>query len=170
MSRTVPPTGQPMGGPPMGPTDGDDALSRWDNEGGATSRPGAGRRLRFLIVSADPQISLSLAAALDGIGHQACALALTNDQAARSARTCHPDMIIADAYLEDDERLTGMAPMMRALFVPCMVNAGGVVPHSLLRPGAVVLRRPFRVSDLTRAIRLTLENAGASSTGYHDTP
>lgn len=144
---------------PLVPIAGREALSRWDNEGGAVFRPGTGRCLRFLIVSADPQMSLSLAASLNGMGHRACAVALTNDQALTSAGTCHPDMIIADAYLDDDARLAEMAPVMRALFVPRMYNDGMPVPRSLLRPGAVVLRRPFRENDLVRAIRLTLETA-----------
>lgn len=144
---------------PMVRPAGREALSRWDNEGGAVSRPGTGRSLRFLIVSADPLISLSLAAALDRIGHQPCAVALTNDQAVRSAGACHPDMIIADAYLDDDARLMGMAPTMRALFVPGTFTGDTPVPHGLLRPGALVLRRPFRVNDLIRAIRLTLQMA-----------
>jgi hypothetical protein len=144
---------------PAARPEGREALSRWDSEGGAVSRPGTGRSLRFLVVSADPLISLPLATSLNGIGHQVCAIALTNDQAVKSAAICHPDMIIADAYLEDDARLIDMAPVVRALFVPRMFNDGMPVPRSLLRPGAVVLRRPFRASDLIRAIRLTLKAA-----------
>lgn len=139
--------------------DGRDALSRWDSEGRAVSRPGTGHSLRFMVVSADPLISLPLVAALNGIGHQVCAIALTNDQAVRSATTSHPDMIIADACLDDDDRLMEIAPIARALFVPRMFNDGMPVPRSLLRPGAVVLRRPFRTNDLIRTIRLTLEAA-----------
>lgn len=138
-------------------TAGREALSRWDNEGGALSRPGIGRSRSFLIVSADPLVSLSLAASLAGIGHHVCAVALTNDQAVRSASLCHPDMIIVDAYLDDDPRLMVMAPVIRALFVPRMFNNGLPVPPVLLRPGAVVLRRPFRAKDLIRAIQLRRE-------------
>lgn len=136
---------------------GPEALSRWVNEGGSLSQPGTGRNLRLLIVSDDPLISLSLAAALHRIGHQACAIALTNDQAVRSANACRPDMVITDAYLKDDAQLMALAPVMRVLVVPRMFNDGMPIPRSLLRPGAVVLRRPFRVNDLIRAIRLTLE-------------
>lgn len=144
---------------PTAPVAGREALSRWVNEGGALSRPGTGRNLRLLIVSADPLISLSLAAALNRLGHQTCAVALTNDQAVRSADICRPDMIIADAYLKDDEQLMALAPVMRVLFVPRVFHGGTPGPCSLLRPGAVVLRRPFRANDLIRAIRLTLEAA-----------
>lgn len=131
-----------------------DALSRWDNEGGALQSPDRTQSLRILIVAGDPLISLPLAVALGDLGHEVRFIALSNDQAARLGTASPPDLIIADAYLEDDERLTATAPVMRALFVPRLFDFG-----VSLRPGAMVLRRPFRTNDLRRAIRQTMEKA-----------
>lgn len=145
--------------PPTPVTLARDALSRWDNEGGAPSPAvDAVKPLVILVVAADPVMSLSLSAALTGMGHEVSALALTIAQAVSSARHSHPDLIIVDAFM-DDCPLAGLAPVLRALIVPRMFNDGAALPRPSLRPGSLVIRRPFRATDLARAIRQTIDMA-----------
>lgn len=136
-----------------------DALSRWDNEGGAPSPPvDVGKPLMILVVAGDPVMSLSLSVALTSMGHEVSALALTITQAVSSARHSRPDLIIVDAFM-DDCPLAGLAPVMRVLIVPRMFNDGASLPRPSLRPGSLVIRRPFRTADLAHAIRQTMDMA-----------
>ncbi|MFV3132031.1 hypothetical protein [Niveispirillum sp. KHB5.9] len=137
-----------------------DPLARWDNEGGAIPKAmDTARNLRIVIAEDEPQIALQLSTILHAMGHEICAIVRTTSQAISAAHRFRPDLIIMDAHLPCIPTFIGSAPILRALFVPRLFNDGMPLPRPLVRPDAVVIRKPFRATHLARAIQQAMDKA-----------
>jgi CheY-like chemotaxis protein len=79
-----------------------------------------------------------------------------------AAVRCRPDLMIVDAHLMDGNGVSAVAAILRAGFVPHVFVSGDPLREQLFAPGSVVLQKPFRESDLVRAIGSALAaEAGA---------
>lgn len=115
---------------------------------------------RILIVEDDEVIATLIAEVLEGMDHGVCAVESTEAGAVAAAIRCVPDLMIVDARLTQGSGVAAMATILRSGFVPHVFISGDALGVPALPPGAVVIRKPFRVPDLARAIQRAL-GAGA---------
>jgi two-component system, response regulator PdtaR len=130
-------------------------LNGSDAGGGATPITA----LRVLVVDDDVLIGNLLAEVLVGMGHAVCAIAATEDDAVAAAARCRPDLMIVDGRLRDGSGVGAVEKILRFGPVPHVFLSGDVSRVRALRPGAVVVQKPFGISDLARAIQRALEKA-----------
>lgn len=108
--------------------------------------------LRILIVEDDAIIAMALADLLKGMGHEVCAVAETEPDAVAAARRCNPDLMIVDANLYEGSGISAVAKILLGGFVRHLFMTGD--PFAVLEqvPDAIILRKPFKIHDLTLAI------------------
>jgi two-component system, response regulator PdtaR len=132
------------------------------NKGG----PGKGseplRAVRVLVVEDEAVVAMLLAEVLVGMGHGVCAIEATEADAVAAAVRCRPDLMIVDAQLGDGSGVSAVEEILRTGFVPHVFVSGDALRVHALRPSAVVIQKPFRESDLARAIQCALGAAAAS--------
>lgn len=114
---------------------------------------------RVLVVEDDAVIATLLAEVLEGMGHDVCAIEATEADAVAAANRCRPDLMIVDARLGDGSGVSAVEEILRAGFVPHVFVSGDALRVQALRPGALVIQKPFRESDLARAIQHALGGA-----------
>ena len=117
------------------------------------------RALRILVVEDEAVIAMLLAEVLTGMGHHVCAIAATEAKAVAAAVRCRPDLMIVDARLRDGSGVAAVEEILRTGFVPHVFVSGDPLRVQALRPGAVVIQKPFFKSDLVRAIQRALDAA-----------
>jgi two-component system, response regulator PdtaR len=130
------------------PRDRFEALTR---EGGA----GAGepsKPARILVVEDDAQIGAALAEMLDLMGHEVCAIEATQVDAVKAAARCKPDLMIVDVRLGDGDGVSAVAEILRNGFIAHVFVSGDASKVRALESRAVAIQKPFRESDLVRAI------------------
>jgi DNA-binding response OmpR family regulator len=115
--------------------------------------------LRVLIVEDDAVIGVLLAELLRGMGHEVCDTAATEAAAVTAAERCAPDLMIVDARLGRGSGVSAVDQIIRARRVAHFFLSGDAEGVRMLRPDAVVVRKPFRKADLERAIDLALVTA-----------
>jgi CheY-like chemotaxis protein len=120
------------------------------------------RALRVLVVEDNAIIGMLLAEVLAGMGHDVCAIEATEADAVTAAARCRPDLMIVDVQLGDGSGVFAIEKILRTGFVPHVFVSGDTLGVRALRPGAVVIQKPFRESDLARAILRALGAAAAS--------
>jgi len=108
--------------------------------------------LRVLVVEDDAVIGMLLGEMLVEMGHIICAIAATEAEAVAAAARYEPDLMIVDARLGEGSGLSAVEKIGRTGDVPHFFVSGDASRVRALRPGAVVLQKPFRESDLVRAI------------------
>ena len=118
--------------------------------------------LRVLVVEDDTIISMLLAEILEEMGHDVCAIEATEAAAVAAAVRCTPDMMIVDERLGDGSGVSAVDKILRTGPVALLFITGDIWRVKALRPGAAVLQKPFRKSDLARAIQCALDAAAAS--------
>jgi two-component system, response regulator PdtaR len=118
--------------------------------------------LRVLIVEDEAVIGMLLAEVLAGMGHDVCAVETTETDAVAAAARCRPDLMIVDARLGDGSGVSAVEEILRTGFVPHVFVSGDMLGVQALRPGAVVIQKPFFESDLARAIQRALDAAAVS--------
>ena len=118
--------------------------------------------LRILVVDDDAIIAMLLADIFAGMGHDVCAIEATEAGAVAAAVRCRPDLMIVDARLGDESGVVAVEEILRTGFVPHVFISGDISTIRALKPGAVVLQKPFDESDLVRAIRRALGAAVVS--------
>lgn len=121
------------------------------------------RALRVLIVEDEAVIAMLLAEVLAGMGHDVCASEATEARAIAAAVRCRPDLMIVDARLRDGSGVAAVEKILRTGFVPHVFVSGDPSGIQALRPGAVVIQKPYFESDLVRAIQRALDAADAPS-------
>jgi CheY-like chemotaxis protein len=114
------------------------------------------QQLRVLLVEDDVLIGVLLAELLRGMGHEVCETAATEAAAVTAAERCAPDLMIVDARLGQGSGIAAVDEIQRARPVAHFFLSGDAEGVRMLRPGAVVVRKPFRQADLARAIGLAL--------------
>ena len=120
------------------------------------------KALRTLVVEDDAIIGGLLAETLEGLGHTVCAVETNVAEAVGAASHWRPDLMIVDVGLGEASGLLAVKEILRSRFVPHVFVTGNAVRGMPLSPDTVLIQKPFRVSDLERAIQRALATAAAS--------
>jgi DNA-binding response OmpR family regulator len=111
------------------------------------------KALRILVVEDDAVIGMLLAEMLAEMGHDVCAIETTAADAVSAAVRCKPDLLIVDVRLGDGNGISVVEEIRRTGPIPHLFVSGDASRVKALRPDAVVIQKPFRESDLVRAIQ-----------------
>ena len=120
------------------------------------------KALRALVVEDDAILGGLLAETLEGLGHTVCAVETNVAKAVAAASHWRPDLMIVDVGLGEASGLLAVKEILRSRFVPHVFVTGNAVRGMPLGPDTVLIQKPFRVSDLERAIQRALATAAAS--------
>ncbi len=120
------------------------------------------KALRILVVEDNGIIGMLLAGMLEDMGHDVCAVAATEGDAVAAAGRYKPDLMIVDAQLNDGSGVSAVEAILRSGFVSHLFVSGDTAKVRALRPGAVVLQKPFVEVELARAIQRALNSTTAS--------
>jgi two-component system, response regulator PdtaR len=115
------------------------------------------KTLCALVVEDDILIGTLLADALGAMGYDVCAVEATEAGAVAAAARCKPDLMIVDARLREGSGVSAVEEILRAGWVPHVFVSGETSTIRALRPGAIVIQKPFRDIDLNRAIQRALD-------------
>jgi CheY-like chemotaxis protein len=115
--------------------------------------------LRTLVVEDDAMIRGLLAETLEGLGHTVCAVESNVANAVAAASHWRPDLMIVDIGLGEASGIVAVKEILRRGFVAHVFVTGDTVRGMPLGPETVLIQKPFRVSDLERAIQRALEAA-----------
>ena len=107
--------------------------------------------LRVLIVDDEAMIAEFLTDVIEGLGHEVCAVADTEDEAVIAAELTKPDLMIIDATLRAGSGPAAVARIVRDRHVPHIFMSGDRRALASLHP-AVTIGKPFSERDLARAI------------------
>ena len=107
---------------------------------------------RTLVVEDDAIIGGLLAETLEGLGHTVCAVERNLANAVAAASNLRPDLMIVDVGLGKASGIAAVNEILRSGFVPHVFVTGDAVRGMPLGPDTVLIRKPFRVSDLDQAI------------------
>ena len=119
------------------------------------------KALRTLIVEDDAMIGGLLAETLEGLGHGVSAVENNVDNAVAAASRCRPDLMIVDVGLGEASGVVAVKEILRSRFVPNVFVTGNAVRGVPLGSETVLIQKPFRVSDLERAIQRALATGRA---------
>lgn len=117
------------------------------------------KALRTLVVEDDAMIGGLLAETLEGLGHVVCAVEINVANAVAAASQWRPDLMIVDVGLGEASGIVAVKEILRSRFVPHVFVTGSAVRGMPLGPETVLIQKPFRVSDLERAIQGALATA-----------
>jgi two-component system, response regulator PdtaR len=112
--------------------------------------------LRVLVVEDEAILAMLFSDLLVAMGHEVCAIEATEAGAVAAAARCGPDLMIVDAHLGDGSGVSAVAAILRAGYIPHVFVSGDPLGDEQLARGAVVLQKPFRESQLVRAIERAL--------------
>lgn len=115
--------------------------------------------LRVLVVEDDALIGVLLAEALKEMGYDVCAIEATEADAVAAEARHKPDLMIVDARLREGDGVAAVEEILRTGFVPHVFVSGDTSMIRATRPGAIMLRKPFRDADLALAIQRALSAA-----------
>jgi two-component system, response regulator PdtaR len=117
--------------------------------------------LRTLIVEDDAMIAGLLAETLEGLGHGVCAVETNVARAVAAASRWRPDLMIVDVGLGEASGIAAVKEILSSSFVPYVFVTGSALSGLSMGPDTVLIRKPFRVSDLDQAIQTALSAASA---------
>jgi CheY-like chemotaxis protein len=135
------------------PRDNTEIRAREDGPG---KRSEPMRAARVLVVEDEAVVATLLAEVLEGMGHDVCGIEAAEADAVATALRCKPDLMIVDARLGDGCGVSAVEEILRAGPVPHVFVSGDALSVQRLKPGAVVIQKPFHESDLARAIQQVL--------------
>ena len=121
------------------------------------------KAFRVLMMEDDPLIGMLVAELLEEMGYDVCAIAATAADAVTAAAQYRPDLMIVDARIDDGSGVSAVDKILRTGFVPHLFISGNISNIRALRPDAVVLEKPFRELELTRAIQRAIDIAATPS-------
>jgi two-component system, response regulator PdtaR len=113
--------------------------------------------LRVLVVEDDALIAMLLTEVLAAMGLEVCATAATEADAVTAASQHKPDLMIIDAGLGGGSGVSAVEQILRKGPLAHVFMTGDAGRVRERRPDAVVLRKPFRESELVRAIDIALD-------------
>lgn len=90
--------------------------------------------------------------ALEGMGYIACAIETTEAGAVAAADRCKPDLMLVDVLLGPGSGVSAVEEIIRDGFVPHVFCSGDISGVRAARPNAIAIQKPFRVSELARAL------------------
>src|SRR5271157_2970905 len=117
------------------------------------------KALRTLVVEDNAMIGALLAETLEGLGHTVCAVESNVANAVTAAALWRPDLMIVDIGLGEASGVAAVNEILRSGFVPHVFVTGDTVRGMPLGPETILIQKPFRVSDLERAIERALSAA-----------
>jgi DNA-binding NtrC family response regulator len=120
------------------------------------------KALRILVVEDDNIIGMLLAEMLQEMGHDVCAIEATEADAVTAAARCGPDLMIVDVRLGEGSGVAAVEKILRTRPVPHVFASGNISVVQALKPSAVVIQKPYRESDLTKAIQRALDTPVAA--------
>ena len=115
--------------------------------------------LRILVVEDDALLATTLGEMLVRIGHNVCATAATQTDAIDAAFRHQPDLMIVDYSLRQGTGTSAVDEILRGGPLPHFFLSGNAWRVRAIRPDAVILQKPFRTTDLTKAIDTALKVA-----------
>lgn len=115
------------------------------------------KALRVLVVEDDTIVGLLLGELLMEMGHDVCAIEATEADAVTSAVRCRPDLMIVDVRLGDGSGVSAVEEILRTGPVSHMFVSGDISSIQALRPGTVVIQKPYREPELAQAIQRALD-------------
>lgn len=116
--------------------------------------------LHVLVVEDDAMIGVLLAEMLVEMGHEVDGIESTEIAAVAAAGRLRPQLMIVDVGLTEGSGVAAVDTILRAGPIPHVFMSGDISRVRALRPGAVTLQKPFRESDLLRAIRRAMSAEG----------
>ena len=117
------------------------------------------KALQILVVEDDSLIAMLLVETLVEMGHRVCGVEATENGAVVAALRCRPDLIIVDGQLGVGNGVSAVDEILSTGFVPHLFVSGDIKEVLVRRPGAVAIGKPFRESELDRAIQRALDAA-----------
>jgi DNA-binding response OmpR family regulator len=120
------------------------------------------RALRTLVVEDDAMIGRLLAETLESLGHTVCAVKRNLADAAAAASDWRPDLMIVDVGLGEASGIAAVKEILSSGFVPHVFVTGDILRGMPLGTETVLIQKPFRVSDLERAIQRAFATAPVS--------
>jgi len=120
------------------------------------------RVLRVLLIEDEAMIAMLLTEVIDQMGHVVCAVAATEDDAIAASARCQPDLMIVDEILRKGSGVSAVREILRLGPVPHIFVSGESLEDQTLSPNAVVISKPFSISELIRAIQRALGATGVS--------
>ena len=114
------------------------------------------KALRVLVIEDDALIAMLLSELLAGMGHDVCATAGTEAEAVSAATRYDPNLMIVDARLGRGSGVSAVEEILRAGAVAHVFVSGDAESAWRRRPDAIVIRKPFRETELARAIDMAL--------------
>src|ERR1700722_14649322 len=117
------------------------------------------RARRVLVVEDNAIIAVLYADLLEEMGHVVCAIEATEAGAVATAVRCKPDLMIVDVSLSEGSGVRAVEQILCAGFVPHIFVSGDASSVLSVRPDAIVLQKPVRTAEFTRAIQLALAEA-----------
>jgi len=137
----------------------------WANEGAAAGPIADLTSLRILIVEDDAVVARLYGEVLEGMGHEVCAIVGDEVRAVAAALRYMPDLMLVDQRLAAGSGVGAVKEILATLFIPHIFVCGNPAPVRLLRPTAVVLRKPFHEAELAAAIGQALAVVGVAGRG-----
>ncbi|MEA2986461.1 MAG: two-component system, response regulator PdtaR [Alphaproteobacteria bacterium] len=119
--------------------------------------------MRVLIAEDDALIGLLLEEILRGMGHEVCAIEATEAGAVTAAIEHRPDLMIVDARLGKGSGVSAVDEILRRKAIAHLFVSGDPRAIQARHPDAVVVRKPFRETELVRAIEIALVAAAATA-------
>jgi CheY-like chemotaxis protein len=114
------------------------------------------KALRVLVIEDDALIAMLLAELLASMGHDVCATAATEAEAAIAAIRYRPDLMIVDAGLSRGSGVSAVEEILRAAPLAHVFVTWDAERVRRRKPDAIVVRKPFREAELARAIDTAL--------------
>lgn len=109
--------------------------------------------LSVLVVKDNSLIGMLLGETLEEMGHDVCAIESTEADAVNAAARCSPDLMIVDVWLGDGNGVSAVEEINRGGAIPHVFVTGDVARVPVFQPGAIVIQKPYRKSDLADAIK-----------------
>jgi two-component system, response regulator PdtaR len=111
--------------------------------------------LRILLAEDEPIIAMLMVRLLRALGHEVCAVEATEAGAVAAAALHRPQLMIVDARLRRSSGVAAVEAILREGFVPHVFVSGTTIDG--LRPGAVILAKPYTEKELVAAMRRAME-------------
>ena len=108
--------------------------------------------IRIIVVEDDAVLGILFAELLESMGHIVCAIEATEAGAVAAAAYHKPGLMIVDVQLGIGNGLSAVATILLNGFVPHVFCSGDIAGVQAARPSAVAIQKPFRISELARAI------------------
>jgi two-component system, response regulator PdtaR len=111
------------------------------------------KALSVLVVEDDSLVGMLLGELLEVMGYDVCAIEATEADAVAAALQCRPDLMIVDVQLSNGSGISAVEEILRTRVIPYVFVSGDISRVKALRPGAVLMQKPYRESDLVQAIQ-----------------